>query len=55
MSKSVQKFTDEIERVVSYFRKEFELNYAEAIGALELVSHKLKQEAYEIDDEDDEE
>ncbi len=38
------KFAEEIERVVEYFRSEFDLSYSEAIGVLEMAKGRLLTE-----------
>lgn len=49
------KFTSEIVKVVNYFRSEFRMTYAQAIGALEMVVFDLQMEASSFDDDNGEE
>ena len=48
MSRAVQHFADELDRLVDRFRAEYELTYAEAIGALfikaSLLAHENEEE-----------
>ena len=51
MSKeTTSKFADEIDRVINYFRDEFELTYAEAIGVLVIKLTALAAEANEAEE-----
>jgi len=47
-----EAFEDEGRKVVSYFRREFNLTYCEAIGVLEILKGELIAEALEEDDEE---
>ena len=44
-----EKFTAELERIIDYFRSEFNITYAQAIGSLEMVTFSLQSEAYNDD------
>ncbi|MHA2265650.1 MAG: hypothetical protein ACXAEN_24935 [Candidatus Thorarchaeota archaeon] len=46
------KFAEEIEKIIDYFRKEFNLTHIEAIGVLSFFAHTLSMEVHNIDDED---
>jgi len=50
---SVERFVTEIEKVIDYFRKEYDLTYSEAIGAIHMIEHKLTREAVNINEEQD--
>lgn len=52
MSKRVEQFSDEIRKVIDYFRVEYNLSYAEAIGVIELAKMWLCLEAFEEDNDD---
>ena len=58
-STAVNAFVNELHLKLEYFRAEFDLTYAEAIGCLELVKQELVlqvievAEACEEDDEDE--
>ena len=52
---SVDAFVDEITNRLEYFRQEFDLTYAESVGALEILKQALILEAFEVDDIDEEE
>jgi hypothetical protein len=52
---SIGKFEMEVRRTVEYFRSEFDLTYAGAIGVLEIVKHSLVAEALDGVDNDDHE
>ena len=43
--KSVTAFEEQLEILIEYFRKEFKLSYAEAIGVMAMQSFKLNEEA----------
>ena len=43
----IEAFISELDLKIEYFRQEFELTYAEAIGCLELVKHRLLRELFE--------
>lgn len=45
MSERIERFVESIDERISYFRKEYELTYAEAIGCLELIKFDLMMEA----------
>jgi hypothetical protein len=44
---------DALLKTLSYFRREYEVTYAEAIGVLEIVKNMLIDELYEDEDEED--
>ena len=39
--KTIDAFGSELQRVVDYFRREYNLSYAAAIGTLECIKHDL--------------
>lgn len=47
------KFAIELERLIDYFRKEFNLTYYDAIGVLTHTASRLSIEAHEQDKEED--
>ena len=47
---NTRRFQGEIEKTVDYFRCEYELTLAEAVGTLDVIKHKLLH-----DDQDDQE
>ncbi len=51
---TVEAFISELDRKIEYFRQEFDLTYAEAVGCLELVKHRLIREVFDADEPDDE-
>lgn len=53
--RAVCMFADEIERVIDYYRREFQLGYGEAIGALHVAAHKLTAEALGLTEESEDE
>jgi len=48
------KFIEDLRGRISYFRQEFTLSYAEALGVLDMLHHELLMESY-IDDASEEE
>lgn len=53
MSEAIEeKFTTELEKVVDYFRSEFDITYAQAIGSLQIIVFDLYMEARECDDDE---
>ena len=42
MSDRIDRFAAEIQRVIEYFRKEYDLTYGEALGVLEIAKHADK-------------
>lgn len=44
-SRSVEHFEAEIDRVVEYFRREYKMTLAEAVGTLQIVAMRLGSEA----------
>lgn len=56
MSKqAVDAFLDEVDEKIRYFRKEWNMNYAEILGCLRVVSRTLEDEMVSVDlDEDGE-
>lgn len=48
------RFADAIERQIDYFRKEFELTYFEAMGVLTFMAHKLSDEVFYPENDEDE-
>jgi hypothetical protein len=44
-AKPITRFTDEINRLIDYYRKEYQLTYSETIGALEIIKMELFHEA----------
>ena len=53
MTPAFNAYCDELDKLINRFRDEWDLSYAEAVGALEFVKHKLLAEAYERADEGD--
>lgn len=46
MSKqSVHNFTDEITKVIEYFAVEYDISYAEIVGALQIIMITIANEA----------
>lgn len=52
-SRAVEAFDIEIERLVDRFRAEWDLSYAEAIGALQMAAHRILAEAWASEQQDD--
>lgn len=46
-------FANEIERVIDYFRKEFDMTYADVIGVLRIISSELEFECHERQHEEE--
>lgn len=44
MNPNIEAFTEAIQKQIDYFRKEYEMTLAEAVGVLEVVKHQLIQE-----------
>jgi len=47
MDKPIEQLIEVIEKNIDYFRMEYELTYAETIGALEIIKMNLYDEAVE--------
>lgn len=45
MTRAVDHFTDELARLIDRFRQEYEMTYAEVVGALEITKTALIDEA----------
>ncbi len=45
-------FLTELDRIIEYFRDEWEITYVEAIGCLEVTRAKLVREVLEEDEDD---
>jgi len=45
------KFVSDIQGRINYFRDEFHLTYAEAIGCLDILKHELLEEVEEEEGE----
>lgn len=54
MSNASKHLCEELGRLVDRFRIEYDLTYAEAIGAFELIKAELIAEAISDDEEEDE-
>ncbi len=50
---TTDRFQGEIEKVVDYFRHEYDISYAETVGVLEVVKIGLVVELAVPDDEDE--
>ena len=51
-AESVGRFIEDIDSRILYFRTEYEMSYAEAIGSLDLIKHALMTEVFEdLEDE----
>jgi len=50
MSTTVDRFIEDLEARIEYFRAEYDLTYSEAIGCLEIIKHELLEEMREDDD-----
>lgn len=48
--RSVSHFQAELTKTIDYFRKEYKLSLAEAVGTLDLVKHLLLHENQDDDD-----
>lgn len=48
-------FHDDVVRLLDRYREEFDLSYAEAIGVLDMVKHRLLVEALELENETEDE
>lgn len=48
----IEHFVDEVNRVVDYFRKEYQMKLAEVVGALMLVAFHLAHGQSHDDDDD---
>lgn len=53
-SERIRAFSDRITEAIEYFRSEFDLTYAAAIGVLELAKGRLMAEVMGLEDTDDE-
>ena len=53
MNEYVEQLTDKIHDVIDQYRHDGELNYAELIGALEMIKLDISMEAMGVDEEDD--
>lgn len=51
-AEAADKMAAEFNRVIEYFRNEFDVTYAETIGLLNMAAWRLTQEAY-LDDEEE--
>ena len=51
-AESTSKFIGEIRGRVEYFRDEFDITYAEAVGVLDIVKHELLAEVLDEDSGD---
>lgn len=51
MSDTIGVFLDDLRSRIDYFRAEFDLTYAAAIGCLEIVKQELVTETMEDDDD----
>ena len=54
MNVYVEQLTDEIHEIIDTYRHESELNYAELIGALEMIKMDISLEALDLCDCDNE-
>ncbi len=45
-------FAKDLNKLIEYFRREFHLSYAEAIGCLDLARFNLALEAHNLDEGD---
>lgn len=52
MEKTPDRLSSEIWKTINYFRYEYEIKYAEAIGVLELIKQQLIDELFEQEAED---
>lgn len=52
-SGTTSKFMAELSKIVDYFRAEFDITYAEAIGCLHILADDLSKECLAETDEDD--
>ena len=52
MVQACNNFIVELGNLVDYFRKEYNLTYAEAIGCLDIIKHRLLVECEDTDDDD---
>ena len=50
--RSVEEFVVRVERELDYFRQEWEISYAEVIGALEIVKQRMISELMELEEEE---
>lgn len=51
MSDRITRFVEAIEERIDYFRKEYEMTYAEAVGCLEIIKFDLLSEMKDQDDD----
>lgn len=54
MSRAVDHFVDELDRLIDRFRQEYDMTYAEVIGCLHMKTSDLWLEANDEDDDEDE-
>ena len=52
---AVEHLTNELTRLINRFRSEYEMNYAELVGAIELVKADIIDESLADDDVSDDE
>lgn len=52
-AESVRRLADEIDRLIDYFRDEYDITYAAAVGVLFMKAHLLANEATVADENDD--
>ena len=46
---------NEIDKVIRYCRREFDITYAEVVGVLHIAAMRIAKETLVLDDEDEEE
>lgn len=53
-AEATNRLLDEWERMFNYFRKEYDMSYAEAIGCCDIMKRHLMDELMEVDEKPEE-
>jgi hypothetical protein len=48
-----RRFAQELEKLIDYYKQEYEMTYATIVGTLHIACHALTEEARNLEDEEE--